>query len=381
MDGHGRQEPGELAGAEQPRRACWQRTANRRPPSSTTKTAARLQPSAAKTYLNIANLAQAAGKLDEAAKWYAVALRFEPTYAMAHYNLGVLLAHQGKIEEAISEYTEACVSRPTSWMRTTVWVPRTKQRGGWIAPSRRMKPPCSCAPILPKRITTWHGIICTGELEEAIRQYETALRLRPDFPESMSISATCCGHKASAPKAIAHYEAALQLQPTHAEAHNSLAVALAEQGQLDEAIAHLQQAVRAKPEFAEPHNNLGNALQSRGDLAGAIAQYEAALQLRPTYAEAQNNLGMALTAEGKTDAALTQFEQAVQSNPICCRHATTSRTRCLPRVGTTRPSRNMKHCCVHNQAIRRFCVSCRRRAVRCSDSARRRRRARAANSG
>jgi superkiller protein 3 len=61
-------------------------------------------------------------------------------------------------------------------------------------------------------------------VEEAVHQYETALRLNPD---------------------------------NNPEAHYNLALALARQGKRQEAINHLTEALRARPDYPDARRELG----------------------------------------------------------------------------------------------------------------------------
>jgi tetratricopeptide (TPR) repeat protein len=98
------------------------------------------------------------------------------------------------------------------------------------------------------------------------------------------------------PEAIAEYQSALRIRPDYAVEHYNLGNALAQMpGRLPDAIAEYQAALRVRPDFAEAHNNLGNALAAMpGRLPEAIAEYQTALWIRPGYAEARDNLGNAM---------------------------------------------------------------------------------------
>lgn len=118
--------------------------------------------------------------------------------------------------------------------------------------------------------------------------------------------------------AIAEYEAALRLKPDYAEVHNSLGFAWAQTpGRLDDARAEFEAAVRLDPAFASAHTNLGNVWSVMpGRLPDAIAQYEAALRLDPDYAEAHYNLGLAWSRmPGRLNDAIVHFEAALRLRP------------------------------------------------------------------
>ena len=61
-----------------------------------------------------------------------------------------------------------------------------------------------------------------GQIDEAIRQFQEAVRLKPDY----------------------------------ADAHNNLGVAFAKKGHMDEAIRQFQEALRLKPDYADARKNL-----------------------------------------------------------------------------------------------------------------------------
>ncbi len=115
--------------------------------------------------------------------------------------------------------------------------------------------------------------------------------------------------------AIEQYEQALRVNPDFANAHYNLGVALLAVGRLREAIGHWEQALRIKPDDAETHYNLGVALVQLGQVPQAIARYEQALRIRPEYVEAHYSLGIVLDQAGKTQEAIEHFEQALKLRP------------------------------------------------------------------
>ena len=133
-----------------------------------------------------------------------------------------------------------------------------------------------------------------GQTDEAINQYQEAIRLKPDFADAHYNLGNVLGRKGQLDEAISQYQEAIRLKPDFAEANNNFGFALGLKGQTDEAIRQFQEALRLKPDFAEAHNNLGFALGLKGQTDEAISQFQEAIHLKPDFAEARSNLAHAL---------------------------------------------------------------------------------------
>jgi len=161
------------------------------------------------------------------------------------------------------------------------------------------------------------GIVLTqaGRIEEAIGEFDVALRLEPDLADAHHNLALALLREGRVPEAIDQWEQALRIDPDYAEAHCNLGVALQQLGEIEEAIGHYEQALRAKPDYAEAHYNLGVALVRLGRVPEAIGQWEQALRINPDYTEAHCNLGVALEQSGKIEDAIGQYEQVLRIRP------------------------------------------------------------------
>jgi tetratricopeptide (TPR) repeat protein len=150
-----------------------------------------------------------------------------------------------------------------------------------------------------------------GRLEEAIEQYETALRIHPDYDKAHNNLANALEEQGQTDRAIRHYREALRLNPDYAKAHANLANALIGRGRNDEAIEHYREALGVRPGNAQAHSDLGVALGRRGRIDEAIEQYREALHLRPDFPEAHYNLANALRRRGRTDEAILHYRKAL----------------------------------------------------------------------
>ena len=159
------------------------------------------------------------------------------------------------------------------------------------------------------------GLFAEGRTEEAIAQYEEALRISPGYADARYNLGLAFGRIGKNSEAIEQFEQALRFKPNFPEARNNLGGVLAESGRLDAAMEQYELAIRLDPQNAEAPYNLGNALFALGHLDAAIDQYRRSLALRPERADAHNNLGNALLRSGRPVEAIEQYEEALRIDP------------------------------------------------------------------
>jgi tetratricopeptide (TPR) repeat protein len=168
-------------------------------------------------------------------------------------------------------------------------------------------------PSVPVNLAT--ALLSAGRFEEAIGHYEQALRIDPDDAQAHYNLGTALVKLGQPGQAIGHFEQALRIEPNNAEAHVILGSMLFDQGKIPEAIEHWEQALQIKPTFAKAHYNLANGLLRVGRFEEAIEHYTQALRIEPDYAEAHVNLGIALERVGRVQAAMEHYDQALLLRP------------------------------------------------------------------
>eukprot|EP01037_Dinobryon_pediforme_P007739 gene7739-7801_t len=164
---------------------------------------------------------------------------------------------------------------------------------------------CSSAILLLER----------GFYDAALRFLDQALRLKPDFPEALFNRGNVLQQMLRYAEAAESYSQALAFKPDQAGFHINYGAALYELGSLEEAIASYQTALLLDPAQAQGALNLGNALMKAGRLEHALAAYNLALKLRPNYSRAFCGKGIVLKELGRFDEALSCFDKALELDP------------------------------------------------------------------
>jgi tetratricopeptide (TPR) repeat protein len=194
-----------------------------------------------------------------------------------------------------------------------------------------------------KHVETAKKINSISEYEKSARQYEAALKIKPDMHEALHNWGTTLVDLAELKKettllsaAFAKYEAALMIKPNMHEAFYNWGNALLKLAQLEEdpalfeaSFAKYEAALMIKPDMHEAFLNWGTALLDLAQLKqepalfdASFAKYEAALKFKPDKHEALLNWGNALLrlAQLKQESALfeasfAKYEAALMIKP------------------------------------------------------------------
>lgn len=116
-------------------------------------------------------------------------------------------------------------------------------------------------------------------------------------------------------EAIREYLTALKFNPDYAKAHINLGIAYGQQGRYDEAVFELINAIRLNPGYADAYYDLGLSYQLQGRYEQAINEYLTAVSLKPDNAAAHYNLGIVYFKQSRPDDAINEFAEALKWKP------------------------------------------------------------------
>ncbi len=138
--------------------------------------------------------------------------------------------------------------------------------------------------ILPSHHTSWNnlGIIQSRiykNYDSALSYFDTALRLRPDWPQTYFNIGQAYEGMQSYDTALLYYQQNLQLDPQTINTRSRIANIYYGQGRFKEAVDMNYEIMRVKPDEPLPYINLGNYYIFQGDTTGAIRFYEEAVEL------------------------------------------------------------------------------------------------------
>ena len=154
-----------------------------------------------------------------------------------------------------------------------------------------------------------------GKTSEAIEYYLKALRIDPELIQTRIYLGTALRKQNKQTEAIQHYYDALKKDPDNTEVHYNLGVTMAEKKDFDRAIQHFNKIIELNYNYlVVAHYKLGNIYSVKGKLNDAINHYNAALNICPDFQEALNNIGIALIRKGNVDQAIFNFQKALQIN-------------------------------------------------------------------
>ena len=234
-----------------------------------------LSPGHARTLFRLANTLRLKGDVVGAEQFFRSALAADPSSDGAAVNLADLLDHEGRIDEAIATLDVAMKrgsTTPEVPNNLAVYLTRRHRHRDAEAAHRRL------VELRPDDAGAVSALASSvqeqGRAEEAIDIFYRALALRPDFPDALSSLAMALISVGRIDAAEAACRRALAVDPLHGDAGNVLAYAIRERGDSVQATKLWRDLLQRLPDHAAAQCNLAFALLADGEYEEGWRRYE-----------------------------------------------------------------------------------------------------------
>jgi tetratricopeptide (TPR) repeat protein len=154
-----------------------------------------------------------------------------------------------------------------------------------------------------------------GKYEEALAEFETALRLNPDDADLYWIRGSCYRDQGRLDEALTDYGFALQITPDYAQVYNDRGNTYSALGRYEEALADYNHALSLDPKLVQAYSNRGATYNELGRYEEALADFTRALQIAPHNALAYNNRGNSYCSLNRHEEALADLNEALRLSP------------------------------------------------------------------
>lgn len=158
--------------------------------------------------------------------------------------------------------------------------------------------------------------------DDAITEYETALRLRSPFPDAELNIAYCLCNLGRQGESLSWFQRYLQESPNAAnrpKVQSQMLIAqaskLSEDKRFFDAKNALRQAVSLTPDLSTAHFKLARVCDELGDTQGAINEYEEVVRLEPKNSAAVFNIAGCFQTMGQPMEAINWFQRYLDNNP------------------------------------------------------------------
>ena len=154
-----------------------------------------------------------------------------------------------------------------------------------------------------------------GRLEEALEDYDEAIRIRPKYHEAFRNRGVAKARLGRVENAIFDFDTAICQKPDFSEAYFNRGLAKYELGRYRDAIADFGQRIRMAPADAAAYSSRGLAKNAVCQFEQSLLDFDKAIGLDPKDIKALNNRAGTYVQLGRTLDAIADFEKAAALSP------------------------------------------------------------------
>ncbi len=123
--------------------------------------------------------------------------------------------------------------------------------------------------VQARTLLGWLELVVLGNVEAAIKEYSTVVRLRPDSPDAYVNLGAAYKKNGQLDKALASYDQALALRPDYIAALSNRGWVFVDQERWAQARSDFEQALKTNPQDQAALQGLAQVLEKTRDYAGA----------------------------------------------------------------------------------------------------------------
>lgn len=262
--------------------------------------------------LKIAQSSTRSGNLYVAETTYNDILKVYPECAEAFFGLGLINYYKGLMDEAVKYYKQSIDLNNESEICFNAYAVALSAANRHEEAIKAWESALKLKPAFPEALCNMaHTYWLMEKHEDAKDAAERAIKIKPDYADAyvnLSNPLLGLGKKEDAKGAL---EKAIALNPSLPNSYINLGNLLWTMGQNTEAEKMARKGIELAPQNAVAHNNLGNILRDQGNFKDAEGCYRTATKLKPDYYQAHNNLCIVLMDLLRYDEAVSAAQYAI----------------------------------------------------------------------
>eukprot|EP00124_Ichthyophonus_hoferi_P005739 Ihof_evm1s930 gene=Ihof_evmTU1s930 len=262
-------------------------------------------------------------KYHEALAQFNKAVELDPSFAPAYTEKGTLEHLSGSIPQAIVSIMKAVEIDPTNveahvrWANALFFTGEIEQANNVLLKAIKLDPTDTVA-----YFHTAQAMAQQGNQTKAVEYFTKVIELDSDSYEALNHRGMAytgmleteenpLAAQQAIEGAIKNYEAAIRLKPQEPEAYNSYGLLLRLMGKNQDAMENFEKAIEVAPKSATGYTNKGfHLLHVENDKEGAKKLFKKALSVDPTFIEALCNLAI-VYLETSVEEAVKCYDQAI----------------------------------------------------------------------
>jgi tetratricopeptide (TPR) repeat protein len=154
-----------------------------------------------------------------------------------------------------------------------------------------------------------------GDHDRAIADYDRAIELSPEYVYALYDRGLAHSSKGNLDRSLADFDRVIALGPDRGDAYLCRGIVQARKGDRDKAVADFDRAIGLMPDDPAAYQGRATIYYGKGDLDRALADYDRVVKLDPANSLGYRNRALLHWAKGDLDRALADCDRAIAASP------------------------------------------------------------------